>query len=102
MQMTPIALKDVVQRSHLLPRVCKRVTLKDDMFNGTENVRAGQCFYKLMLIEFKGDHNLAIRAYNAGAGKVRKWMAGKERLAKETIDYHKRVTTTWKKLREDL
>ena len=98
MQLTPIAIKDVIQNKNILPRVCGWVTLDGNMFKDFDNILAGTCFYKLMLIQFKGDHDLAVRAYNCGNGCVRSWLAGKRKLPKETIDYHKRVMATWKKL----
>ena len=99
MQLTPIAVKDVVERRHLLPRACELVVDEADMFDPFDNLIAGKCYYLLMLKDFNGDHDMAIRAYNAGPGRVKEWISGKRKLPPETIKYHKRVTKTWNKLK---
>jgi uncharacterized protein YggU (UPF0235/DUF167 family) len=41
--------------------------------------------------EFNGNPYLAVLAYNAGPGPVRKWMEGKGDLPQETIDYGRKI-----------
>lgn len=41
--------------------------------------------------EFGGNPYLAVLAYNAGPGPVKKWLAGKGNLPQETIDYAKKI-----------
>lgn len=41
--------------------------------------------------EFGGNPYLAVLAYNAGPGPVKKWLAGKGELPQETIDYAKKI-----------
>lgn len=41
--------------------------------------------------EFGGNPYLAVLAYNAGPGPVKKWLAGKGDLPQETIDYAKKI-----------
>jgi soluble lytic murein transglycosylase len=46
------------------------------LFNPDVNVRYGAFYYKQLLKQFNGHFALAIAAYNAGAGRVGKWLPG--------------------------
>ncbi|MFI3157200.1 MAG: transglycosylase SLT domain-containing protein [Methylococcaceae bacterium] len=48
------------------------------LFNPDVNVRYGAFYYKQLLKQFHGHFALAIAAYNAGAGRVAKWLPGVE------------------------
>ena len=48
------------------------------LFNPDVNVRYGAFYYKQLLKQFHGHFALAIAAYNAGAGRVAKWLPSVE------------------------
>ncbi len=60
-----------------------------DPFDPEENVRAGTRHFKSLLRYFGGDLTLALAAYHAGLGTVRKYNAVPP--IKETADYVRRV-----------
>ena len=47
---------------------------KYDLLNGDDNVKIGTHYLTKLIKAFKGDHRLALAAYNAGQGNVRKWI----------------------------
>ncbi|MGZ4979542.1 MAG: lytic transglycosylase domain-containing protein, partial [Methylobacter sp.] len=46
----------------------------NSLFNPDVNVRYGSFYYKQLLKQFHGHFALAIAAYNAGSGRVAKWL----------------------------
>ena len=50
----------------------------DSLFNPDINVRYGAFYYKKLLKQFHGHFALAIAAYNAGSGRVAKWLPSAE------------------------
>jgi soluble lytic murein transglycosylase len=48
---------------------------KDDLWNGKRNITLGTSYLGRMVNGFDGSYILAIAAYNAGPGNVRKWLA---------------------------
>ena len=44
-----------------------------DVFDPKQNVRAGVRYLRDLLVEFNGNHRLALAAYNAGPGAVDRW-----------------------------
>ena len=60
-----------------------------DSFDPLQNLRAGALHLRHLLQEFDGDVNLALAAYNAGSGAVRR--SGGVPNYPETIDYVQRV-----------
>jgi len=50
----------------------------NSLFNPDVNVRYGAFYYKKLLKQFRGHFALAIAAYNAGAGRVSKWLPSAE------------------------
>jgi len=65
----------------------------DDPFNPEENIRAGVKHFKYLLRELKNDIPLALAAYNAGLGAVRR-QNGIPRI-RETMNYVNRVMTLY-------
>ena len=48
-------------------------SIPDDLFDSDANIRMG-CSYLRQLIDTYGDIELAVTAYNAGTGNVKKWL----------------------------
>jgi soluble lytic murein transglycosylase len=46
----------------------------NSLFNPDQNIRYGAFYYKQLLKKFHGNSALAIAAYNAGGGRVAKWL----------------------------
>lgn len=75
-----------------------------NIFKIRDNVQLGTWYLWKMIDIFKGDIDLAVRAYNAGPTNVHKVEASEEGYAnyyRETVDYHDAVMK-WKKKYEDL
>lgn len=69
-----------------------------DPYNAVQNIRGGLRYIKAKLNEFNGDPNLALAAYNAGSGAVRKY--GGIPPYKETRNYVKSIRASlpgWQK-----
>jgi soluble lytic murein transglycosylase-like protein len=65
----------------------------DDAYNPVQNVRAGVSYLKGLLVKFAHNVELALAAYNAGAGAVRKY-GNVVPPYRETKDYVARITKT--------
>jgi len=78
--------------------------LPDDLFDAEKNIRMG-CSYLRRLLDTYGNIELAVAAYNAGTGNVKKWLSdeklsdGQGGLAdipyEETDKYVKKVLRTY-------
>ncbi len=66
-----------------------------DPFNPRENITAGVKHLKYLLAYFKGDTTLALAAYHAGAGRVKKHMAVPP--IKSTVEYVNSVLRLYEK-----
>ncbi len=55
----------------LIPETAREMEVKNP-FNPEENIRGGSRYLRLMLDQFDGDLELALAAYNAGPGSVRR------------------------------
>jgi soluble lytic murein transglycosylase-like protein len=64
-----------------------------DPFNPAENIRAGVKYLKHLLVSYEGRVELALAAYNAGPGAVKKY-GGKVPPYRETQNYVARVQNT--------
>jgi soluble lytic murein transglycosylase-like protein len=64
----------------------------NDPYNPVENIRGGVAYLKGLLVKFAQNVELALAAYNAGAGAVRKY-GNVVPPYRETKDYVKRITT---------
>ncbi len=56
----------------LIPSTAQAMQVSDP-FNAAENIRGGSRYLRLMLDQFDGDLELALAAYNAGPGNVRRY-----------------------------
>jgi hypothetical protein len=56
----------------LMPRTAKSLGVKN-IFSPNDNINAGVKYFKRNLNRFNGDVKLALAAYNAGSGNVRKY-----------------------------
>ena len=63
-----------------------------DAFNPDFNIAAGSYYIARLIKQFDGDVDLALAAYNAGAGNIRKWM-NNTGLPKVSIEYYTMVQT---------
>jgi hypothetical protein len=72
----------------LMPATARRYGVRD-AFDPLENLRAGTAHLRDLLLEFDGNLTLALAAYNAGAGAVRR--AGGVPAYRETRNYVTRV-----------
>ena len=72
----------------LIPGTARDMQVSDP-FNPDENIRGGSRYLRLMLDEFDGNLELALAAYNAGPGSVRRH--GGVPPFKETQQYIERV-----------
>ncbi len=64
-----------------------------DPFNPAENIRAGVKYLKQLLVSYEGRVELALAAYNAGPGAVKKY-GGKVPPYRETQNYVARIQNT--------
>jgi soluble lytic murein transglycosylase len=76
---SPAGAKGLMQ---LMPKTAQQIAqeLKDkwnneaSLFNPALNIKYGSYYYKKLLQQFNGEYLLAAAAYNAGAGKVKRWL----------------------------
>jgi soluble lytic murein transglycosylase-like protein len=69
----------------LMPATATRFGVRN-VFNPQQNIEAGARYLRFLLDTFEGDLSLALAAYNAGEGNVRKYM-GQMPPFRETINY---------------
>ena len=80
----------------LMPNTARLLGVRN-IYSPYENVHAGTKFLKLMLNQFDGDVELALAAYNAGPGAVKKY--GKVPPYRETRNYIRNVYKNEKRWR---
>ncbi|RMG41582.1 MAG: lytic transglycosylase domain-containing protein [Candidatus Dadabacteria bacterium] len=81
----------------LMPSTARELGV-NDIFNPEENISGGSEYLRLMLDMFKGDLNLALAAYNAGPGAVRKFDGIPP--YRETQQYVKKVLSVYNALKQ--
>jgi soluble lytic murein transglycosylase-like protein len=86
----PLAISDkgALGLMQLVPSTARRFGVSDS-FNPAQNVEGGVRYLKYLLDHYKGDHLLALAAYNAGEGTVERF--GGMPPFPETRSYVKRV-----------
>jgi soluble lytic murein transglycosylase-like protein len=67
-----ISRKGAVGLMQLMPATANALGVNDP-FNPELNVNGGVKYFKKLLIQFNGKLELALAAYNAGSGKVKKY-----------------------------
>lgn len=80
----------------LMPATARELGVSD-VFDPSQNVRAGAQYLRAKLSEFGGDLGLALAAYNAGSGAVHRW--GGIPPYEETRAYVARVLAVYHRLR---
>lgn len=53
----------------------KKPVSKETLYNPSENIRIGMSYFDYLIKYFNGSEYLAILAYNAGPGNVKKWLS---------------------------
>ncbi len=81
----------------LMPKTARELGVKNVLDPG-QNVEGGSHYLRLMLDEHDGDLSLALAAYNAGPGAVRKY--GGVPPYRETRDYVGKVMRVYERARE--
>lgn len=77
--------------AQFMPGTARMVGLRNP-FNPREALPASAKFLRSLLRQFDNNYGLAAAAYNAGPGKVSRWLKRRTVLPKETRDYVKTIT----------
>ena len=77
--------------AQFMPGTARMVGLKNP-FNPREALPASAKFLRTLLHQFGNNYGLAAAAYNAGPGKVSRWLKRRTVLPKETRDYVMTIT----------
>lgn len=80
MQIIPLTARDIAKYL----RIKKPVRIPEDLFDVHKNVYFGSSYINRMIRAFDGHFPLALAAYNAGIGRVRKWVAARPDLGVQT------------------
>lgn len=99
MQVTDIALEDVVQNAGRLDERCNSLTVTSDLFDPTVNVTAGICYIQLLQHTFKSVP-LTLAAYNMGPTALKKAILTKGGIPQEVVDYVNKVGAAYNKYRK--
>ncbi len=70
MQIVPMTAQDIAR----FLKWKKPLRLPEDMFNVDQNIRFGSSYLSRMVNAFDGHVPLALAAYNAGIGRMRRWL----------------------------
>lgn len=81
----------------LMPATAVRWGVKN-IYNPKQNIEAGVKYMRWLLDRFDGDVELALAAYNAGEGSVKKY-GNKIPPYTETINYVKRISAHYEKIK---
>ena len=92
---SPVGARGLMQ---LMPRTaryladCIKWENRANAFDPDFNIAAGTYYISRLIRDFNGDETLALAAYNAGPGKVRRWIR-EEGLPRVSIEYATMVQT---------
>ena len=95
---SPVGARGLMQ---LMPKTaaylaeCMKWEGRADSFDPEFNIAAGSYYIARLIKQFDGDLDLALAAYNAGAGNIRKWM-NNTGLPEVSIEYYTMVQTAQK------
>jgi soluble lytic murein transglycosylase-like protein len=91
---TAVSPKGAIGLMQLMPPTAKRYGIVN-LFDATQNLRAGAQYLRHLLTAFDGDIELVLAAYNAGERAVRKY-GRKVPPYPETINYVRAVQGTYR------
>lgn len=78
-----VSTSDAIGLMQLLEKTAEEIAIehlqmenfkKEDLYNPELNIKIGLKYFSNLLKEYDYSYNLAISAYNAGTGNVRKWI----------------------------
>lgn len=84
MQVIPSTGKMVAKKSNI------KLKSNKDLYKASKNIKIGSSYLKMMLNKYDNNHVLATAAYNAGPGRIDKWLPRADMEADawiETIPY---------------
>lgn len=85
-----VSVKGAMGLMQLMPQTANKYGVLD-AFNPVENIRAGVAYLKSLLVKYSQNVELALAAYNAGPGAVKKY-GGTVPPYKETRQYVRKIT----------
>ena len=85
-----VSVKGAMGLMQLMPQTAREYGVLD-AFNPAENIRAGVAYLKSLLVKYKQNVAVALAAYNAGPGAVKKY-GGTVPPYKETRQYVQKIT----------
>lgn len=86
-----VSVKGAMGLMQLMPQTAREYGVLD-AFNPVENIRAGVAYLKSLLVKYSENVELALAAYNAGPGAVKKY-GGAVPPYKETRNYVQKITS---------
>lgn len=88
---TAVSKVGAIGLAQFMPPTWKEWGKGENVFDPEANLDA-QARYMKMLFKMFGNMQHALYAYNWGMGNVKKWLANKKKMPKETIQYYERIS----------